>query len=644
MTSGPRSNARPQDFHSRRRFPVGAEVLEGEGVHVRVWAPARKRIDVVDVDSSGAPARLDPEPGGYFSGLAPRLRAENRYLLRVDGEERMFPDPASRFQPDGPHGPSQVIDARRFPWTDRDWRGTGPREQVIYELHVGTFTAEGTFASAAPHLPRLRELGVTVIELMPLHEFPGRFGWGYDGVNLWAPTHLYGTPDDVRRFVDKAHGEGIGVILDVVYNHVGPDGNYLKVFSPEYFTDRYSNEWGEALNFDGPSSGPVREFFVANAGYWIEEFHFDGLRLDATQSIHDGSRQHVLADIGRRVRAAAGGRETLIVAENEPQESRLVRPEEAGGYGLDALWNDDFHHTAHVALTGSTEAYYTDYAGSPQEIMSAIRWGYLYQGQRYRWQKKARGSASLDLRADHLVTFLENHDQVANSARGARLVDLAAPGRLRAMTAVMLLAPGTPMLFQGQEFGSRRPFLYFADHRRDLAAAVAKGRREFLAQFSSLASSAAQERLLDPSSEATFESCKLEWSDAELRSDVWNLHRDLLRLRRRDDAFRQQRADAVSGAVLGREAFVLRYFCPAGDRLLLVNLGKDLPLEILPEPLLAPPIGCEWTTVWSSEEPAYGGAGTAPLEADEGWRLAASSARVLAPRPAGEAPPTPRNG
>jgi maltooligosyltrehalose trehalohydrolase len=632
MNPASRSNPRPEDLLSRRRFPVGAEVLESDGVHVRVWAPARQRVDVVEVDCSGPPARLDPEPGGYFSGLAPRLRAESRYVLRVDGEDRPFPDPASRFQPDGPHGPSQVVDSRRFAWTDRDWPGIGPKNQVIYELHVGTFTGDGIFTAAANHLPRLRDLGVTVIELMPLHEFPGRFGWGYDGVNLWAPTHLYGAPDDLRQLVDRAHAVGIGVILDVVYNHIGPDGNYLKVFSPDYFTDRYSNDWGEALNFDGPNAGPVREFFVENAGYWIEEFHFDGLRLDATQSINDASRQHVLADVGRRVRAAARGRDTWIVAENEPQQARLVRAVDVGGCGLDALWNDDFHHTARVALTGSTEAYRTDYAGTPQEILSAVRWGYLYQGQRYSWQKKARGTPALDLRAEQLVNFLENHDQVANSVRGARLVDLASPAQLRAMTAVLLLAPGTPMLFQGQEFGSTRPFLYFADHRSDLAVAVGKGRREFLAQFPSLASNAAQERLPDPSADATFAACKLDWSELERKPHVWNLHRDLLHLRARDDAFRQQRADALAGAVLGPQAFILRYFCPSGDRLLLVNLGPGLRLTILPEPLLAPPEGCEWITLWSSEEPAYGGSGTPPLEAAEGWMVPGHTARVLAPR------------
>ncbi len=624
-----------------RRYPVGAEIIEGhEGAHLRVWAPARRRVDVVCVDAGGLLESLSPEGDGHFSGTVPRLGAGVRYAFVLDGEARQLPDPASRFQPEGPHGPSQVIDPRRFRWTDRSWRGVGSRHAVVYELHVGTFTPEGTFAAAVSRLDHLRELGVTVIELMPLHEFPGRFGWGYDGVDLWAPSHLYGEPDDLRRFVDEAHGRGLGVILDVVYNHVGPDGNYLEAFSPHYFTCRYPNEWGKALDFDGESAAPVREFFVENAGYWIDEYHLDGLRLDATQSIFDSSPEHVLAAIGRRVRAAAGGRETFVVAENEPQDARLVRAPAEGGYGLDALWNDDFHHAARVALTGDTEAYYTDYAGTPQEIISAVRWGYLYQGQRYRWQKKARGTASLDRPAEAFVLYLENHDQIANSARGARMGGLASPGQVRAMTAVLLLAPGTPMLFQGQEFASSRPFLYFADHADDLGAAVARGRAEFLRQFPSLAAPAAQASLAVPSALSTFAACKLDWSELERHSETLRLHRDLLRLRREDAAFRHQRSDRVAGAVLAAEAFALRYFEPSGDRLLLVNLGTDRRLPILPEPLLAPPAGAAWSIVWSSEDLAYGGRGVAPLESDDGWLLPARSAMVLAPEESPSAPPS----
>jgi maltooligosyltrehalose trehalohydrolase len=618
-----------------RRLPIGAEVLPEGGVHFRVWAPRRRRVEVA-LEGAGAPrpAELAPEGEDYFSGTVAAAAAGSLYRYRLDGGEA-YPDPASRFQPDGPHGPSQVIDPRRFPWTDSGWGGVGLEGQVAYELHVGTFTPQGTFAAAARELHELAALGITLIEVMPVADFPGRFGWGYDGVDLFAPSRLYGQPDDFRRFVDHAHGVGLGVILDVVYNHVGPDGNYLKQFAENYFTDRYANEWGEAINFDGPDAGPVREFFVANAGYWIDEYHLDGLRLDATQQIFDASAEHVLAAVGRRVREAARGRRTFVVAENEPQDTRLVRPRERGGYGLDALWNDDFHHSARVALTGHDEAYYTDYLGSPQELISEIKWGYLYQGQRNKWQNKRRGTPALDLPPARFVTFLENHDQVSNSGRGLRLRALTSPGRWRALTALLLLGPGTPMLFQGQEFGASSPFYFFADHNPDLAKLVRQGRAKFLSQFPSVATAEAQALLPDPADPRTFEACKLDTGERRRHAEASALHRDLLRLRRQDPAFRAQRHRGVDGAVLGPSAFALRYFVEGGaDRLLVVNLGRDLHLDSAPEPLLAPPSGARWRTLWSSEDVRYGGGGTPPLENDANWRIPGEAAVALAPEAA----------
>ncbi len=599
------------------------------GVHFRVWAPRRKRVEVV-FEGGWAPVELAPEEEGYFSGLAEGIGAGALYRFRLDGGDA-FPDPASRFQPEGPHGPSQVIDPSTFEWTDRDWRGVTREGQVLYEMHIGTFTREGTWAAAARELPELADLGITVLEVMPVAEFPGRFGWGYDGVDLFAPYHLYGKPDDFRRFVDRAHAVGIGVILDVVYNHLGPDGNYLKQFSGSYFTDRYENDWGEALNFDGEDAGPVRDFFIANAGYWIEEFHLDGLRLDATQDVKDASEDYVLAAVGRRAREVAGKRSVYLIAENEPQDTRLVRPVEEDGWGLDALWNDDFHHSTFVSLTGRSEAYYTDYKGSPQEMISLVKYGYLYQGQRYSWQQQRRGKSGLGLPASAWINFLQNHDQVANSARGERCHKLAAPGAFRAMTALLLLAPGTPMLFQGQELCASSPFLFFADHNPELAAAVRKGRLEFLSQFPSIAQPATQAGVPDPESPETFERCKLDLSERERHASCYALHRDLLRLRREDPVFRQQAKGHLDGAVLSPEAFVLRFFGrDAGDRLLIVNLGMDLHLETVPEPLLAPLTGLRWDVLWSSEDPRYGGAGAPPPEDEEGcWRIAGRSATVL---------------
>jgi maltooligosyltrehalose trehalohydrolase len=502
---------------------------------------------------------------------------------------------------------------------------------VIYEMHLGTFTPEGTWEAAARELPELAALGITVVEIMPLADFVGRFGWGYDGVNFFAPTRLYGTPDDARRFIDRAHSLGLGVILAVVYNHLGPDGNYLVMFSADYVTNRYKTDWGPAINYDGPNSAPVREYVAGNAAYWIDEYHFDGLRLDATQNIYDSSAEHILTAIGRRVRAAARGRATIIVAENEPQDSRLVRPSEEGGYGFDGMWNDDFHHPARVALTGRTEAYFTDYRGTPQEFVSAVKRGFLYQGQWYVWQKKRRGTPTTGVPPAAFVTFLENHDQVSNTG-GLRPSKRTAPGRHRALTALLLLSPGTPMLFQGQEFASSSPFVFFADHKPELAQLVYKGRKEFLAQFPSQSDPEIQERVPDPADPATFQLCKLDFAERQKNAGVYALHRDLLRLRREDPVFRAQRPGGVDGAVLGPQAFVLRFFGDNGDdRLLLVNLGRDLLLAPAPEPLLAPEEGRGWEVLWSSEDPRYGGDSAVAVEGENGWRLAGESAVVMKP-------------
>jgi maltooligosyltrehalose trehalohydrolase len=614
-----------------RRLPIGAEPLSTDSTHLRIWAPAASGLTIVSGDREVA--RLEPETENpdYFSGIAP-LGPGERYAFRIDGRDGRYPDPASRFQPEGPHGPSEIVDPSAFEWTDQEWPGVVLQNQIIYELHVGTFTADGSWRAASHELTHLADLGISVIEVMPVAEFEGRFGWGYDGVDLFAPSHLYGPPDELRRFIDRAHAFGIGVILDVVYNHLGPSGNYLKVFAPGYFSTRYKNEWGEAINFDDDADA-VREFFIANAGYWIDEFHFDGLRLDATQQIFDASSENVMTALAARVRERAGARSTILVAENEHQDARLVRSASAGGYGLDALWNDDFHHSAMVALTGRREAYYSDTRGEPQELISAAKYGYLYQGQHYEWQKDRRGTPALDLDPARFVTFLQNHDQIANSARGLRGHQLTSPGRWRAATAMLLLMPGTPMLFQGQEFSASSPFLYFADFSDELNAAVRKGRVEFLAQFPSLAGYLAEASTDDPASAATFERCKLNFGERATHAAEYALHRDLIALRRQRAAFRAQKRGGVDGAVLGPRAFVLRFFTDdyADDRLLIVNLGPDLRQDSFAEPLIAPPAGKEWVVEWSSEDPRYGGGGVARLSSKGRWCLPGECALVLAP-------------
>lgn len=622
----------------KRSFQVGAEALPEGGVHFRVWALRRERVALCLEDGGQTETiEMAREANGYYSVLVETARPGSLYRFRLDDDDYLYPDPVSRFQPEGPHGRSCVIDPHSFRWTDDNWTGRSLKGQVIYEMHVGTFTREGSWRAASHELAELASLGVTVIELMPVAEFPGSFGWGYDGVHLFAPTRLYGEPDDLRRFVNEAHAVGLAVILDVVYNHLGPDGNYLSQFAEDYFTTRHKTEWGAALNFDGPNSEHVRDFFTSNAAYWIKEFHMDGLRLDATQSIQDNSGEHILTAITREVRRAAGVRKTIIVGENEPQESKMLRPADEGGCGLDGLWNDDFHHSARVCLTGRNEAYCTDYLGRPQEFISAAKWGYLYQGQRYKWQRHRRGTPTFGLKPEQFVVFLENHDQIANSARGLRVHLLTSPSLYRALTALTLLMPNTPMLFQGQEFAASAPFYYFADHHAELSGKVRKGRVEFLAQFRSVATSETLDCLVDPASREAFESCKLDFSERERNRAVYEMHRDLLKLRREDSVFSLQRERGVDGAILGDEAFLLRFFGQSNDdRLMLVNLASDLNLNPAPEPLLAPPEGMLWTTLWSSEDCRYGGQGTPPLETKNNWCLPGRATVVMRPARAGE--------
>ncbi|MGE5731275.1 MAG: malto-oligosyltrehalose trehalohydrolase [Gemmatimonas sp.] len=620
-----------------RRCPVGVEIVhEADGsapVHARVWAPGRQAVELInDDDSTGtSDSPLTAEGNGYFSGYTANAAAGTRYRFRLDRGDA-FPDPASRFQPEGPHGPSMIVDPAAYQWSDHDWPGVSIDGQVIYELHIGTFTSAGTFRGAMERLPDLVDTGVTVLEIMPIADFAGRFGWGYDGVNLFAPSRLYGTPDDLRALVDAAHRLRLGVILDVVYNHFGPDGNYLAQFSPHYVSDM-ATEWGNALNFDGEHSAPVREFIVANARYWIDEFHLDGLRLDATQQVYDSSTPHILAEIGDAVRRAARGRETIVLGENEPQRASLVRPLHEGGCALDALWNDDFHHAARVAATGRAEAYYSGFRGTAQEFISAAKYGFLYQGEWYAWQHQRRGQPALDLPPSKFVLFTQNHDQIANSHGGRRLHQETSPGRHRALTALLLLLPQTPMLFQGQEFAASSPFLYFADHDTDLAKLVRDGRRSFMSQFPSVASSHGSVPAHDPADGRTFARCKLDWSERHTHTEALHLHRDLLRIRREDPVIRSRAPRGLDGAVLTDFAFVLRFFGDDGDdRLLVVNLGARYHADPLAEPLVAPPYRRAWTTVFSTESPKYGGWGSPPIETiDDGWWLPPECAVLLAP-------------
>lgn len=590
------------------------------------------------VEAPGGLQRLPLEQagGGYFLGTHP-VTVGTRYRFCLEGGD-FLPDPCSRFQPEGPHGPSQVVDPSSFRWTDQAWRGLGPRGQVLYELHVGTFSAEGTYAGLRTHLPHLVELGVTALELMPLNTCPGRFNWGYDGVSLFAPTPAYGTPEQLRALVDEAHRLGLGVLVDVVYNHLGPDGNYLGRYAQAYFTDRYRNDWGQALNFEGPTGRPVREFFLQNVRMWIAEYHCDGLRFDATQNLNDASPRHLLTELIAEARSAAGERQVLIVSENEPQDRRLVQSEGQGGNGGDLLWVDDFHHSARVALTGNAEAYCQDYRGSSQELLSCVLRNSLYQGQHYQWQQQGRGTPLMDQPAERAVFFLQNHDQLANTLRGRRLGQLAGEDLARAITLYFLLLPQTPMLFQGQEFFASSPFLFFVDHNAELMPLIQRGRDQFLSQFGSARRALEQEGHQVPIGAPAFERSRLDWSEREKHDRIFRLHQEALRLRREDPLLAAQELDLLAGATLTPQALVLRWQgwrwekaggAPAGDRLLVLNLGADTRLSPAPEPLLAPVPGHPWRLLLSSQHTRFGGMGACAPGGDGPWTLPGHCALLL---------------
>jgi maltooligosyltrehalose trehalohydrolase len=635
-----KDDQRAKSSASTRRLPIGAEVLPDGSAHFRVWAPRCQRVELIITAQStqqndGQCVSMQAEDGGYFSIQTGALAVGTRYGFRLDGDPRLFPDPASRFQPDGPEGLSQIVDPSRFLWTDKGWSGIPSAGQVLYEVHIGTFTRAGTWKAAQAELAELARIGITVIEVMPVSDFAGEFGWGYDGVNHFAPTRLYGTPDDFRRFVDHAHQTGLGVILDVVYNHFGPVGNFIPMFSPYFRSEQNSTDWGDAINFDGQHSQGVREYFLANAHYWIDEFHLDGVRFDASQDIHDSSAKHILAELAATIRRTAGNRQSYVIVENEPQDVRNVRAVDDGGLGLDAIWNDDFHHSAMVRLTGHNEAYYSDYLGGAEELLAAVKRGFIYQGQRSQWQEHPRGTPTMGLPATSFVTYLQNHDQVANSGLGERIDRLSSPGRVRAMTALWLLAPQTPLFFQGQEFAASAPFLYFADWQGEQAQNVTAGRIKFLSQFPSLATPEASRNIPRPTERATFERCKLDFAERESHRPMYAFHIDLLRLRREDPIFCRQDANQIDGATLGLDCLLIRYFSGDGrDRLLLVNFDRDLKICPAPQPLLAPPAQHSWQMLWSSDEPKYGGMGTPPLEAEDAWHIPAESAVVLHAVPA----------
>lgn len=583
-------------------MPIGAQP-DAAGTRFRVWAPVARTVEVLVAqgDRRGSYA-LAREPDGYFTAHVAGIGAGARYSYRVDGGDPR-PDPAARAQPEGPHGPSEVVDPAAFSWHDTDWHGVPLEDLVIYELHVGCATPSGTFDGLIARLDNLVRLGVTAIELMPVAQFPGRRGWGYDGVDLFAPHWAYGGPTGLRRLVDAAHARGLAVLLDVVYNHLGPDGNYLRVFSPTYFTDRYQTPWGEAVNMDGPGSRPVREFFITNALYWAHEYHLDGLRLDAVHAIFDESTPPILAELATRLRASLPpDRHFLLIAESEANDPQLVRPTQRGGWGLDGVWADDFHHQVRVALTGEQDGYYADYSGSAADLATTIRRGWFYTGQPTLRSGQPRGAPADDIAAAHFVYCIQNHDQVGNRAFGERLHHQVPLAAYRAASALLLLAPQTPLLWMGQEWAASTPFLFFTDHNQTLGRLVTEGRRKEFAAFSAFAG----EAIPDPQAEATFHRSILRWEEREREphAAVLRLYQDLLALRRSHPALR---GGSFSVQPVGEHAIALRREAPGHHLLALVNLGGPTRVDLAASPELTPPDGARWLPLLDTEDARYGG-------------------------------------
>ena len=502
------------------------------GIRFRVWAPAARELTLALHDGRAAGEYPMPRDGeGVFDRIIDAAAPGDRYSYRVNGGP-LRPDPASRFQPEGVHGPSQVVDPSAFAWTDRRWGGRPASDRIVYELHVGTFSPEGTFAGAASRLEALRDLGITVVELMPVADFPGSRGWGYDGVCLYAPSRAYGSPEDLRRFVDRAHHLGIAVALDVVYNHFGPEGAYISEFNDQYFTGEQSTPWGAAVNLDSDGSAMVRRFIVDNALHWVREYHFDGLRLDAIHALIEHDNGSILRDLAREIHAASP-RPVFIHAEDARNLAAIVEDSSRGGWGLDGVWADDFHHVMRRLLAGDSHAYYADYDGTTEELASTLRRGWLFVGQQSKRLGKERGTDPSAVPMYRFVVCLQNHDQVGNRATGDRLHASITAESWRAASMLLLTVPMTPLLFMGQEWSASTPFRYFTDLEARLGESVTAGRQKEFAEFRDFSGARAGSACPDPQAAETFESSRLDWNERDEPGHraVLELYRALIALR-----------------------------------------------------------------------------------------------------------------
>jgi maltooligosyltrehalose trehalohydrolase len=586
---------------------VGAVVTQ-EGTTFRIWAPAAKEVDIVILEPGGQEIhRLAASEPGWFEAHAPGVAAGARYQIRLDGSDT-YPDPFSRFQPEGVHGASEVVDAGAFRWTDDDWRGRPMEELVIYELHVGTATAAGTFDALIGRLPHLVELGVTAVELMPVGEFSGDRNWGYDGVYLFAPSRAYGGPDAMRRLIDAAHAHGLAVILDVVYNHFGPEGNYLPAMSGgRIFTERHHTPWGAAVNYDDDGSEAVRTIVLENVRQWIRDYHVDGLRLDATHAIIDTSQPHILQQIAEIARSV--DRHVVVIAEDERNERSLLLPASEGGLSLDGVWADDAHHILRRMIAGDSDGYFSAYDGSTDELARALRQGWLYQGEVYAPSSEPRGTNSEGIAPFRFVHCIQNHDQVGNRALGERLNHQVEAGVYRAASALLLLSPCTPLLWMGQEWAATSPFQYFTDHPEELGRMVTRGRREEFAGFSEFSDAKLQQWIPDPQSPETYQRSKLKWGERgdEPHAGMLRLYRELLRLRAIHPAFREKARESYETRALSAGAVGLRRDGEQATALLVVNLRGALELDLQDEPLAAGRPAGQWRLLLSTEDAHFGG-------------------------------------
>jgi maltooligosyltrehalose trehalohydrolase len=557
--------------------------LEAGSTYFRVWAPDHNRVDVSI--EGGDTHTLQRETEGYYSGVLPDVWAGARYRYVLSASEA-FPDPASRFQPDGVHGASEVVDPRSFAWTDEGWAGLKLETLVIYQLHVGTWTPQGTFASATELLPRLVELGVNAVQLLPIADFAGNRNWGYDGVSLFAPARCYGRPDDLRAFVDRAHALGLGVILDAVYNHFGPDGAYHGRFSTRYFAEHHHSPWGEGINLDSEGSPAVRHFFMESALHWLHEYHVDGIRLDATARFVDDSARHFLDEYTETVHDALPfGRRPIVIAEDHRNLATLLHAREAGGYGIDAVLADDFHHEVRRAVAGDHEGYYEDYSGSARQVAVTLRRGWLYTGQHSAYWGEARGSDPSGIGLPRFVHCIQNHDQVGNRAEGDRLPVTAGLASTRAATAVLLCSAATPLLFMGQEWAASSPFLFFTDHHEELGRLVTEGRRREFGAWSAYQDPALRERLPDPQSLATFEASRLRWDERqrEPHASMLRLTTDLLHLRQTEPALRWNEGAQQGAFPLDEDTVAVSREC-GGEALTLIAKLRGAASRVRVEP------------------------------------------------------------